>query len=370
MEDEAVAMETKPSSRKGQQRASDAIQRKPNKHTTKTGEGVTTSTGDGVAPQRTPFRSEAKKHDSPYSLSAGDCQAWKPNSREFKAMGCRHRLPQAMIVGVKKCGTTMLRKFMAHHPAVSMVPGETPYPSSKYLNQQGIHSWRQKMTYSTPAQLTITEAPSYLSFPLISMKRLKAYLPPNTKVIVIIKDAVERAISDYVHVLTVLESLGVISLPLSAHNPLRLTGKFNFVRETFKKTVINKTTRGVKENSIISHGRYVEGLRKLASVYGRDHLLVIDGKAFIDDPLPIMWQVERFLDLPAFFQKGHFNYNSETGFYCESFPLGSEPVCPNPRFKGRKHPIIANNTLAILRRYYKPFNQQLKDEFGVSFPWL
>ena len=38
---------------------------------------------------------------------------------------------------------------------------------------------------------------------------------------------------------------------------------------------------------------------------------MLDGDRFIEDPVPVLQSVERFLDIPSFYTDKHFTHNGE-----------------------------------------------------------
>lgn len=51
-------------------------------------------------------------------------------------------LPQAIIIGVKKCGTRALLKFISTHPTVTAAPTEIHFFDSIKNFQNGLHWYR------------------------------------------------------------------------------------------------------------------------------------------------------------------------------------------------------------------------------------
>ena len=70
-------------------------------------------------------------------------------------------------------------------------------------------------------------------------------------------------------------------------------------------------------------------------------------------------KVEKFLNLKPFFQKGHFIFDDEKGFYCMNRNLNSTQAKCMKSTKGRTHPNIMPNILQQLRRYYEPYDKEL-----------
>ena len=43
----------------------------------------------------------------------------------------------------------------------------------------------------------------------------------------------------------------------------------------------------------------------------QENILVVDGDKFIEDPVPVLQSVERFLHIPSFFTDQHFTHNGD-----------------------------------------------------------
>ena len=72
----------------------------------------------------------------------------------------RH-LPQAIIVGVRKCGTRALLEMLFLHPQIQKAAGEVHFFDRDDNYGKGLEWYRKKMPYSFKGQLTIEKSPSY-----------------------------------------------------------------------------------------------------------------------------------------------------------------------------------------------------------------
>ena len=43
----------------------------------------------------------------------------------------------------------------------------------------------------------------------------------------------------------------------------------------------------------------------------QENILVVDGDKFIEDPVPVLQRVEKFLEIPSFFTDEHFTHNGD-----------------------------------------------------------
>ncbi|VVC97093.1 unnamed protein product, partial [Leptidea sinapis] len=75
------------------------------------------------------------------------------------------RLPQALIVGVRKCGTRALLEMLYLHPMVQKASGEVHFFDRDENYALGLEWYRSKMPLSFKGQITIEKSPSYFVTP-------------------------------------------------------------------------------------------------------------------------------------------------------------------------------------------------------------
>ena len=123
-------------------------------------------------------------------------------------------MPNFLIVGAAKAGTTALHEYLQQHPQIYMTPTkETNFLAfeGEVLNFHGPgdeslqdFSITDLKTYQAEFQqvtneLAIGEAcPSYLYLPKAA-KRIKQYIP-DTRLIAILRNPVERAYANFLHI--------------------------------------------------------------------------------------------------------------------------------------------------------------------------
>ena len=113
---------------------------------------------------------------------------------------CRPRLG-FMIVGAQKCGTSALAHFLSQHPEIGMAsPKEVhlfdgPGYSARWTPEQIDERYGRRFEHCTGARILGEATPSYMFVPEIA--REIARYNPNLKLIVLLRDPVERAISHY-----------------------------------------------------------------------------------------------------------------------------------------------------------------------------
>lgn len=80
------------------------------------------------------------------------------------------RLPQAIIIGVRKCGTRALLEMLALHPRVQKAAGEVHFFDRDDNYRRGLEWYRRKMPHSFRGQITIEKSPSYFVTPEVSQR--------------------------------------------------------------------------------------------------------------------------------------------------------------------------------------------------------
>uniref|UniRef100_A0AC34GIQ5 Sulfotransferase domain-containing protein n=1 Tax=Panagrolaimus sp. ES5 TaxID=591445 RepID=A0AC34GIQ5_9BILA len=107
----------------------------------------------------------------------------------------RRRLPDALIIGVRKGGTRALLDAMALHPQIKAARREVHFFDQNETYSQGIEWYRQQMPFSHPGQLTIEKTPAYFASSITPSRVYQ--LNKNMKLILILRDPVIRTISDF-----------------------------------------------------------------------------------------------------------------------------------------------------------------------------
>lgn len=78
------------------------------------------------------------------------------------------QLPQAIIIGVRKCGTRALLEMLFLHPQIQKAAGEVHFFDRNENYDKGLEWYRKKMPYSFKGQVTIEKSPSYFVTPEVS----------------------------------------------------------------------------------------------------------------------------------------------------------------------------------------------------------
>lgn len=101
------------------------------------------------------------------------------------------RLPDVLLIGVKKSGTRALLEFIRVHPDVRAAGNEIHFFDRHY--SFGLNWYRKKMPPTITGQLTMEKTPSY--FVTASAPARVHKMNPRIKLLVVVRNPVTRAIS-------------------------------------------------------------------------------------------------------------------------------------------------------------------------------
>ncbi|XP_058476437.1 heparan sulfate glucosamine 3-O-sulfotransferase 3B1b [Solea solea] len=254
------------------------------------------------------------------------------------------KMPQAIIIGVKKGGTRALLEFLRVHPDIRAVGAEPHFFDRNYDN--GLEWYRELMPKTLEGQITMEKTPSYF-VTREAPARISA-MSRDTKLIVVVRDPVTRAISDYTQTLSKKPDIP------------------SFESLTFK----NRTTGLIDTSwSAIQIGIYAKHLDNWLQYFPMEQILFVSGERLISDPAGELGRVQDFLGLKRIITDKHFYFNQTKGFPCLKKAEGSsKPHCLG-KTKGRTHPNIDPEVVQRLRDFYRPFNMKFYQMTGHNFGW-
>ena len=199
------------------------------------------------------------------------------------------RLPDFLGLGVQKGGTTTLHRLLERHPSVFLPPVKEVHYFSLHFGE-GEAWYRHQFASAASGQRCGEVTPYYLFHPEVP-QRVHALLP-KARLIVLLRDPVERALSQYFH----SRRLGFEPLPLEqalAVEPERLQSAPAALRAADGKH------KSHQEHSYLSRSRYELQLPAWEALYPAAQLLVLRSEELFYGPAEIWMRVLEFLDLPG-----------------------------------------------------------------------
>jgi hypothetical protein len=245
-------------------------------------------------------------------------------------------LPDAVIIGSQKSGTSSLHNYLIQHPGI-IAPQrkEVHYFDLNY--ERGEPWYRAHFGRLDEPGLNIDSSPYYLFHPRVP-QRMCALLP-RARLIVVLRDPVRRAYSHYWHE----RDKGREALSFEeaiAAEPSRID-------EPGRKLASGEIERSREHrfHSYLARGRYAEQLERWFERYPREQVHVVLFETLVERPLETLNSTLGHLDLPA----------------VRSAELEARNT--------RKYPPMNAATARLLRDYFAPHNERLAQLLGISLAW-
>ncbi len=184
------------------------------------------------------------------------------------------RLPNYLIVGAMRSGTTSLARYLGDHPQVFMAPKKELHFFDRHYDR-GV-DWYREQFLDVTSELAVGEASQTYMYDASVPPRM-ARLLPEARLIAILRDPADRAYSEYwFRRARGKETLGFVeAIEAETKNP-------------------GRERNGA---AYIERGRYVGQLRRLCEHYQRDSLHVVLFEDLRDRSVETFSEVCRFLGI-------------------------------------------------------------------------
>lgn len=255
----------------------------------------------------------------------------------------RRRLPQAIIIGVKKGGTRAVLEYLRLHPQVRAA-GPEPHFFDKHYHR-GFAWYRSQMPESVRGQLTMEKTPSYLVRDGVPA-RVRA-MSSRVKLVLVLRDPTTRAVSDYA----------------------QASAKGRARRSFLHSVTDNRTGTVDRSKPLVRVGLYDEHVSRWLAHFPRSSFHFVSGERLVAQPERELASLQRFLGLrEPWVGASQLVFNSTKGFPCLLREPGGAPHCLDPS-KGRPHPRVDAALERKLREFYAPHNRRLYRIIGRDLGW-
>jgi hypothetical protein len=255
-------------------------------------------------------------------------------------------LPDYLIVGTQRGGTTTLHHWLAAHPGVlpaRLTKGvhwfDTAFGRSEAWYRSHFPSRRVRAAAARRLgyEPVVGEGSPYYMFHPFAPARIASVLP-DPRLLVVLRDPVERAWSQYHHE----TARGFEDLPFEAAleaEASRLAGEAARLEDP------RATSSDHQHHSYEARGRYAEQIERMWQAVGRDRVLVLFSEDLSADPVGTMTAVHRFLGLP--------------------------PLAPDTerRWNLRPKPAMPDAARARLEETFRAPDARLAELLGRPVPW-
>lgn len=265
----------------------------------------------------------------------------------ISGLGRGRVLPDYLIIGAAKGGTTTLYAWLGQHPLVE--PAVTKQinffdwnfylGSAWYRSNFPLERDRARCELQHGRSFMTGEAtPTYLMYSFLTAERAAATIP-NVKLIVMLREPVDRAYSQY----KMARRMGWEPLPFeeaNAQEQTRLEGEIQRMSADYKYRSWNYRL------SYIGRSRYADELKPWLERFPRERFHFVKTEELAANPRPTLDAVHAFLGLPPHELSEYRSLNV-----------------------GGPDDDLADRTRAALTEYFKPHNRRLYDLVGVDFGW-
>jgi len=257
-----------------------------------------------------------------------------------------HVLPDFLIIGAAKCGTSSLYDYLIQHPDVGNSLTKQIHFFDRYYDRK--ISWykvcfpfKWKKFYIEKIKnkkfVTGEATPHYMTHPLAAKRAFD--IVPSAKIIVMLRNPVSRAYSHYqMEKANKKEELSFEEA--IEKEPERIKGEFE---EMLKNK--NNSGRNYPHRAYLKSGEYLEQIKRWRKFYPKENFMFIKSEEFNKNPSLIYKQVLEFLNLSDFNLK---NYE---------------------KIRKRKYSPMNPNIRKKLVDYFEPFNKNLYLYLERDFDW-
>lgn len=261
-----------------------------------------------------------------------------------KATRTNGSLPDFIIIGAQKSGTTSLHHYLSQHPDL-VVPNKKEihfFDGGINTNVDNFNKGEAWYRSHFPLAQDLNDnqkifetSPLYIFNPLVPKRIFE--LVPKIKLIVILRNPTERAISHYFHVKRKgLESKSILEAFEAENDRLKpVIDKQDYKSEVFI------------QNSYMSRGLYHVQIKRYLRYFTMDNILVINSESFFAEPHITLRQIFQFIGVDTEFMINNLKPHN----------VGSNKTEIDPK------------AYKYLENYFQPQNKLLYELIGQNYNW-
>ena len=207
-------------------------------------------------------------------------------------LGLRERQarPHFLCIGTQKGGTSSLCQLLKKHPEVFIPKVKEVHYFTKFYDRGD--AWYSEQFADAPAGQLRGEITPYYLFHAAAAERIHAFRP-DMKIVVLLRNPVERTLSQYYHSCR----WKLETLPLEdalAAEEERLQGALEVIHTPGANHL------SYQEHSYLARSRYEEQLPRYFERFGRDRVLVLRSEDLFCGDQAALRQLEKFLNISPF----------------------------------------------------------------------
>jgi len=263
---------------------------------------------------------------------------------EIKRKLSKGKLPDFLIIGVAKCGTTYLWHILKQHPEVEMSPNflrivprgnlipwinnkEIDFFSDEKIFEKGLKWYESLFNNNNKKQGEAT--PHYSSAENFYHQKMREYLP-DAKLIILLRNPADRAFSAFNH---------MVRNQFNMWGP----GSGYDMNKNFSENIELDIKSKFQCGAVVSEGFYMKQIENLLKYYPRNQLLIIITEQMRENPEKNYIEICDFLGIKNIVL--NFKKKAYVGKYIEK---------------------LDNQTAKKLYSLYEPFNKELYKFLGYE----
>lgn len=256
----------------------------------------------------------------------------------------KDNLPDFLILGIMRAGTTSLFRYMRAHPLI-LGPIKNGRAGGKEINffnrlwTLGLDWYKDSFPPRTQDMLFGEATPDYLCDPNVTERILEVI--PDAKFICLLRNPVDRAWSHYCH----YRDFEFKKMNVNDFLEMRKRVKDEMAPSTSDNSFYNR-------DRVYQMGFYCVHLERWFNLFPKEQLLIIQSEQFYNDPKFYTNQCFAFLGLE--------DYNLDTYDNIDMLRRIRPKV---------KYPPIPAKVREVLSEFYKPYNLRLYKMLKRTFNW-
>ncbi len=244
----------------------------------------------------------------------------------------RRALPDFLVIGAQKSGSTSLFNYIALHPKVLPSIQKELFYFNRYW-ELGEKWYRRYFPFEKKLkdQRMITGEGSTTYLDSLPAAERAHQLLPEAKILVVLRDPTERAISHYYH-------------------RKRAGREARQISEVFNPQTLSDWAAGIRieeeDRLYLDRGCYADQLSRWREFYSKDSILVIEAEDLFQETRQTMDRTYQFLGLSSFALQDSRAFNEG---------------------QNRKSGAGEDAVRLLLKEIYGPANQRLAEQEGITF---
>ena len=254
----------------------------------------------------------------------------------------KRAVPDFLLVGAQKSGTTSLFRYLIQHPQViPPIKKEIQYFDKNYLKGFSWYKAHFPLKHTICDKCITGEASTDYSFHPLAPERIRSDLG-RPKLILLLRDPAKRAISHYYHYL----NKGWETLSINDAFDLEEDRISRDYQNLFKSNLMkDRASKRYIRYSYLKKGLYLEQIKRIHKLFGKEYLFIGSLEEMTNHPEDFYRRICSFLQI-------------------------DDSILPEDLSAKNigDYQVIDSEILEKLKEYYREHNQKLFAYIGQEFP--